>query len=532
MTTVVSAFYPIRSKFPTDQYIEWSKEFLRLEAPIVLWTEPHLASLFRSMRTNGRPLQIVETPFASLPAWVLYSDQWKKQHALDHERYHSPELYAIWAQKAWCVEEVVRQNPFGTSHFFWCDIGAFREPMTEAMRLHFPRFPQTTQGILMCSVAPLHPNDWKRKNGILGDFLYMNRIVGGLWGGSAAACLRWRSAYEAQLAQYFAANQFAGKDQSVMLSAYLEDPTLACIIKPTTTEGDHWFFLEYALSDGRPLETDASYIPPLNPPAPPILSVLLQGGLGNQLFQIAGAWAHARRTGARLRLQTEKAVPDGRPMYWDSVLHRFQHLLGPVPVMPHWWEPAATVYGQPPIPPAVGLQLRGYLQSPRYFVEYAEEIRTLFRPSVAALRDIETRHVDLIRQKDRVVVVHARRGDYCLAADHHGPLTVAYYSEAMKRFPPDSIFLLVSDEPMWWIEAIAEISELQQSTFHILMETDEVATFTLLQQFRQFIIANSSFSWWAAWMASAFRVVAPAQWFGPAGPRQWEDLYVPEWERV
>ncbi len=531
--TVVSAFYPIRSKFPTDQYIQWAFEFLRLEAPIVLFTEPHLASLFRSMRTNGRPLHIVETLFESLQAWVLYSEQWKKQHALDHERYHTPELYAVWAQKAWCVEETVQRNPHGTTHFFWCDIGAFRTPMTEAMRLHFPRadaFPEDK--ILLCSVAPLHPHDWRQKDGILGDFLYMDRIVGGLWGGSAAACLRWRSAYEAQLLQYFAAGRFAGKDQSVMLSAYLADPTLARIVKPTTAEGDRWFFLEYALSDGRPLETDASYIPPLNPPTPPILSVLLQGGLGNQLFQIAAAWAHARRTGARLRLQPTKLVSDGRPMYWDSVFHRFQHLLGPVPVMPHWWEPAATVYGQPPIPSSVGLQLRGYFQAPKYFAEYSAEIRKLFHPSVEALRYMEEKYGSLLAQKDRIVVVHARRGDYCKAADYHGPLPAAYYREAMKRFPADSIFLLVSDEPMWWIEVIGLLPALQQSTFHILMESDEIATFTLLQQFRQFIIANSSFSWWAAWLADAAHVVAPAQWFGPDGPKQWEDLYMPEWERI
>jgi hypothetical protein len=536
MTTVVTAYYPIRSKFSPAQYLVWAQEFLRLEAPILLFTEPGYASLFQALRTNGKPLSIVEKPFQSLSMWRLYRANWERESMRDHEMHHSAELYALWAEKASFIEEAIRQNPHNTSHFFWCDIGAFREPITPEMQTSFPRtelFP--TNQILLCSVQPLKADDWKKEGGIVGNFRYENRIVGGLWGGSAAACLRWRSAYEAQLIRYFSSGRFAGKDQSVILSAYLEDTSLARVIKPTTKQGDHWFFLEYALSaQGPPLETDTSYIRPLNPPLPPPVSVQLMGGLGNQLFQVAAAWSHARRTGSRLLFPTTKAVSDGRPLYWDSVLYRFGHLCTTPTYMPSWWEPAPTMYAPPPPPSSLGQCLRGYLQSPRYFETLdidTMELRSLFRPSAECLAEVERKYGELLEMRDRIVVVHARRGDYCKTVEsieYHGPLSVDYYKKAFEKFPKDSIFLLVSDEPMWWMNALVHIS----GGFTILMESDEILTFALLQQFRKFILANSSFSWWAAWMADAEKVVAPATWFGPRGPQEYKDIYCANWERI
>jgi hypothetical protein len=118
------------------------------------------------------------------------------------------------------------------------------------------------------------------------------------------------------------------------------------------------------------------------------------------------------------------------------------------------------------------------------------ELRSLFRPSAECLAEVERKYGELLEMRDRIVVVHARRGDYCKTAESiefHGPLSVDYYKKAFEKFPKDSIFLLVSDEPMWWMNALVYIS----GGFTILMESDEILTFALLQQFRKFILANS-----------------------------------------
>ncbi len=536
-TTVVTAFYPIRSKFSPQQYLEWAQRFLQLNAPIVLFTEPHLVSTFQSMR-SFLPLHIIARPFGELDMWVLYEAEWRKQHAMDREAaYHSPELYALWAQKSVFVAEAIHENPFNTEYYYWCDIGAFRDPnISAAILTSFPKsaiLKMISPAILLNSVAPMRAEEWAP-----GTEFKENRIVGGLWGGSVNACLRWRAAYEVQLLRYFQAGRFAGKDQSVMLSAYLEDTTLACVARPTVRDGDHWFFQQYLLGANAPFEQDMSYMRPVGPPAKCPMTVKLMGGLGNQMFQLAAAYAHAQRVGARLVLAAEKDEADGRPMYWATAFHRFQHFLQrSVVVKPAHWEAAATVYSPLPRPSALGLRLQGYFQSPKYFSEgvgsdASEELRRLFSPHAEVVKRIRKEHSELLAMKDRVVVVHARRGDYLKAVEHHGVLPLSYYRsgmEAMAATVKDPFFLLVCEEPLWWMDVLEELPLLQTHPFQILMESDEVVTMGLLQQFQHFVIANSSFSWWAAWLANAADVVAPRNWFGPAGPKEWKDIYMPHW---
>lgn len=538
-TTLVTAFYPIRSKFSTEQYLEWAQRFMQLNAPIVLFTEPHLVDQFRAMRPF-LPLHVVAQPFEKLYMWNQYADEWRKQHTVDHEAaYHTPELYAIWAQKSVFVEQAIAENPFNTEYFYWCDIGAFRDPAVSAQIL--TQFPKSSllkivsPAILLNSVAPLTDAEKRHR-----DFRHVNRIVGGLWGGSAIACMRWRAAYETQLIQYFATGRFAGKDQSVMLSAYLDNPSLAAIARATTTDGDGWFFQQWLLTDQAPFEQDRSYFAIVGPPPPPPVTVRLMGGLGNQMFQIATAYAYARQHGARLVLPVRKDEEDGRPLYWSTAFQRFQHFCPKLPsyvvppvIKPAHWESGATVWGPIPAPSSLGMRLQGYFQSPKYFKGLAAELRRLFAPPAAVLGHIEAEYRDLLEMRDRVVVVHVRRGDYLKAVEHHGVLPVEYYRAAMDRMAQkvaNPFFLLVAEEPLWFMEVMGDLPALQTHPFQILMEQDEVVTMGLLQQFRHFVIANSSFSWWAAWLAAGACVIAPRQWFGPAGPKQWEDIYEDGWE--
>ena len=220
-TTLVTCYYPLRSKYPDAQYIQWARTFLQLDASIVLFTEPALAPLFRSIHEQQHAQQqqhahhaggatnklcILEVPFEQLDAWTLWKEQWIQQHELDPEKnIHSPELYAIWAQKAFFVKKAVDLNPFKTEFFFWCDIGAFREgSLNPVVQTSFPdsRF-LLADRILFSSVAPLAPDDFLRgPDGIKGDFLRVDRLVGGLWGGGAAGCVRWLAAYRSMLERY------------------------------------------------------------------------------------------------------------------------------------------------------------------------------------------------------------------------------------------------------------------------------------------------------------------------------------------
>ena len=252
---MVTAFYPIKSKFPSSTYLTWCRTFLLLDSPIVLFTEESLVQTFMELR-GTKPIKIIAAPFESLPLWVKYEDNWKQNHTIDPEAFrHSPELYTIWAQKAVFVEQAIEYNPFQTDYFFWCDIGAFRDPSISTTILK--TFPTTNylprDRIIMQSMGNLEENDkCVRNDGIYGECITSSwnevRLVGGLWGGHRDGCLTWSAAYQAMLEKYFQAGRFAGKDQQVMLSTYLDNPSLAYIVQPTTTGIDNWFFFQHLLS--------------------------------------------------------------------------------------------------------------------------------------------------------------------------------------------------------------------------------------------------------------------------------------------
>jgi hypothetical protein len=60
----------------------------------------------------------------------------------------------------------------------------------------------------------------------------------------------------------------------------------------------------------------------------------------------------------------------------------------------------------------------------------------------------------------------------------------------------------------------------------------DIDTLILLQQFKHCIMSNSTFIWWAVWLGNFTNVIAPSKWFGPTGPKQWEDIYEPSWIRI
>ena len=104
--TVVSAFYPIKSKFTEDKYLEWGKTFLKLKSPIVLFTEEHLVEKLKELRED-RPIKFITIPFEELEMWAMYKKKWIENHIVDPEKlYHTPELYAIWAEKPFSLKKL------------------------------------------------------------------------------------------------------------------------------------------------------------------------------------------------------------------------------------------------------------------------------------------------------------------------------------------------------------------------------------------------------------------------------------------
>jgi hypothetical protein len=260
--------------------------------------------------------------------------------------------------------------------------------------------------------------------------------------------------------------------------------------------------------------------------------ILLSGGLCNQLFEIAAAYAYCRRN--RYTLQISPNTFGGRPTYWESYLHACKKYVSHLGYDPRYgWKEPHFHYAPIPVGKTV---LYGYFQSSKYFQDYAAEIRDLFDPHPTIKRSVQEKYGNLLQKKENTVIIHVRRTDYVIPIHNgfHGILDMDYYRRAivrMKELLPDPHFLIFSDDIAWCNQQKYFTDLGNRITF--VDEPDDCKSLYLMSQFRHYIMANSTFSWWATWLGEpSEHVIVPDRWFGPRGHQDWEDIYEPHWIRL
>jgi hypothetical protein len=262
----------------------------------------------------------------------------------------------------------------------------------------------------------------------------------------------------------------------------------------------------------------------------------VHSGLGNQMFQFAAGLGLARRNGCGLlvhRLETRGRAflldrfaidlhfaPPGH-LKWSGIRHYARRLNLIRPAV--FWERTHAFDDQlsklkPPV------WIHGYFQSELYFIDIADEIRRSFVLKSA----LSPRATELAQAIDRTalpVSIHVRRGDYMTGADDsiHFALDIDYYRRAtalvaalLGREPGYFIF---SDDPGWAANALRFIPNQTSATVDLDKPEEDLI---LMSHCAHHIIANSTFIWWSAWLIARRDkiVVAPSQWFTPAGERR------------
>ena len=180
--------------------------------------------------------------------------------------------------------------------------------------------------------------------------------------------------------------------------------------------------------------------------------------------------------------------------------------------------------------------LRGYFQCERYFRQITPQLRQeLTRPE--PVDDQNRRILDQIRSVN-AVSLHLRRGNYVSdpkANKVHGTCPLGYYSEAAKHIAERTgrapTFFVFSDSPEWVQENLKLPFEMRLMTHNSI--DDPSMDLLLMSSCQHHVIANSSFSWWGAWLNPSPKkiVVACRQWF--ADPTKNDQDLVPEsWVRL
>ena len=151
------------------------------------------------------------------------------------------------------------------------------------------------------------------------------------------------------------------------------------------------------------------------------------------------------------------------------------------------------------------ITLAGYFQSEKYFKHIEDEIRADFSFKDEILEPCK----EMIGSVGEVISLHVRRTDY-LTNPNHTALGADYYEEALKKFDNTSSVLVFSDDTEWCKE-----QELFSGDRFMISESgDQYVDLCLMSLCKQHVIANSSFSWWGAWLSGSDDVVAPVRWFG------------------
>jgi len=163
---------------------------------------------------------------------------------------------------------------------------------------------------------------------------------------------------------------------------------------------------------------------------------------------------------------------------------------------------------------------RGYFQTEKYFKHCSDVIRKEFTFKEELVKEVEKR---LEKYKGRKLVsLHVRRGDYLINPTYHPQPPNKYYNTAIDMLDDgNTTFICVSNDKVW--------CEGNLKRDNLIYEFNNlIYDMCLISKCDDHIIANSTFSWWGAWLGISPNktIIAPKIWFGSAaGDLNTTDLY-------
>lgn len=283
----------------------------------------------------------------------------------------------------------------------------------------------------------------------------------------------------------------------------------------------------------------------------------LEGGLGNQMFQYAAAYSLASDKGCSVDLdlswfKTQKATTvrsfelgifgvepklnekktNFYKSLFDSLIETLRKAISRSSIQTvnephfHYWSGFHELSDTS--------ILVGYWQSEKYFLHNRNTILDVFTfPDITEAHNVT--YANHIKGKFNSVSLHVRRGDYISDANtnaFHGCCSMEYYDQAIANLEShldDTHYFIFSDDPDW----VKETFKLNNMT--IVTGNNGSLSFRdmqLMSLCKHHIIANSSFSWWGAWLSKDTGLtIAPKKWFlDPSNDTR--DIYAQSWKLI
>jgi len=291
-----------------------------------------------------------------------------------------------------------------------------------------------------------------------------------------------------------------------------------------------------------------------------MLTCYLQGGLGNQLFQIFTTINYALKYKKVFAFTNQIQLDIQRSTYWKTLLQplakftkeinysqlntdRFSTLIHKQNISSYFLRLKEKEFSYNELPNISNdnVLLIGYFQSYKYFMEYSKSIIKLIK------LEEQQKKTQLTFKKynlTNTISIHFRRGDYKSLQDHFILLDYTYYDNALKHIlekKSDTLSTaLVFCEKNDLLEILSIIDKLKQNyptlTFEIInFNISDWQQLLLMSSCKHNIIANSTFSWWGAYFnTNPDKIVCyPDRWFGiKHSQHNVKDLFPVEWKQI
>lgn len=239
----------------------------------------------------------------------------------------------------------------------------------------------------------------------------------------------------------------------------------------------------------------------------------LQGGLGNQLFQ----WAYGKSLSIQLNQPLyldlsflNRVIPgitkrEYELHYFDNILDQTIESLSEHGLSALRYQ-RITDHQNTFLCPNTNYYLDGYFQNEKYFLQFVDTIKSQLQPKESIVSEVH----NLARQIQDCdsLSLHVRRTDYLLHG-YHQPKDINYYNTAINQIKKyDKIFIFSDD--IGWCK-----SNIKFTNCVFIENLKNIQDLYLMSLCKNNIIANSSFSWWAAWLNNNpdKTVVCPNSWF-------------------
>jgi len=284
------------------------------------------------------------------------------------------------------------------------------------------------------------------------------------------------------------------------------------------------------------------------------LTITLQGGLGNQLFQFANGYVISKANNMKLKIdisgyrnsinrqfELNKFTNVKKVIFSDNkyfiyliskILRKIFYLF--FFIRTQKFESSPFVFNRDLCNYAFSknTNLIGYFQSEKYFMHKRSEILQLFQFSTN-----KSRHFKFFFNKinySNAVALHLRGGDYITnpkAKNYHGNLPQTYYSKSIDYISKEIYnphFFIFTDD----IHYFNQISYFKKFKYTLVDIKSAFDSLHLMSLCKHHIIANSSFSWWGAWLCTNKKkiVCTPRKWVRikikttDVVPRSWKKI--------